>query len=94
MDGMLYMTGVPSQSPSQNVVRDPISEKAQEFEAVFIGMVVNEMLKNTTPEEMNGGHGEEMFRSLLGNEIGQEIAQSGGIGIAATIEEKLRAYQK
>lgn len=71
---------------------DEISRTAVEFEAMFLGTVVNEMMKDTMPKTMNGGHGEEMFRSLLGNEIGREIAESGGVGIAASVEQALRAY--
>lgn len=73
-------------------VQDEISRTAQEFEAMFLGMVVNEMMKGTQPETMNGGHGEEMFRSLLGDEIGASMAKAGGIGIAETMERAMRAY--
>lgn len=69
-----------------------LSRTAVEFEAMFLGTVVNEMMKETMPTTMNGGHGEEMFRSLLGNEIGREIAEAGGVGIAASVEQALRAY--
>lgn len=71
-----------------------IKAAADEMEAVFLGMVVNEMMKETMSENMSGGHGEEMFRSLLGNEIGAEIAKSTDLGIARSIEEGLRAYKK
>jgi Rod binding domain-containing protein len=70
------------------------SEAAENFEAVFLGMVVNEMMKETMPSTMNGGQGEEMFRSLMGNAIGEQIAQSGGIGLTDTIEAQMKAYAK
>lgn len=73
---------------------DEISRTARDFEAMFLGTVVNEMMKGTGPSTMNGGHGEEMFRSFLGNEIGREIAESGGVGIAPGIEQAMRAYRK
>jgi flagellar protein FlgJ len=65
---------------------------AKEFEAVFLGLVVNEMMKDTMPTTMGGGQGESMFRSYLGNAIGEEISESGGIGIARSIESKMKAY--
>lgn len=83
-----------SVSPNLPNAPDPVKKASKDFEAAFLGMVVNEMMKGTMPETMNGGQGEEMFRSLLGNEIGKQIAQSGGIGIATSVEEKMRAYQK
>lgn len=86
---------VPQQAPSEGrggPAPDKISKTAVEFEAMFLGTVVNEMMKDTMPKTMNGGHGEEMFRSMLGNEIAREIAESGGVGIAASVEQAMRAY--
>lgn len=69
-----------------------LSEAAVEFEAMFLGTVVNEMLKDSAPTTMNGGFGEEMFRSLLGNEIGRQIAEGGGVGIAVSVDQAIKAY--
>lgn len=65
---------------------------AVEFEGMFLGLVVNEMMKDTMPATMNGGGGEEMFSSLLGDAIGTSMARSGGVGIAASVERAIRAY--
>lgn len=87
MKGVSHLTPRPEK-------QDDIAQAAEDFESAFLGMVVNEMMKGTMPETMNGGQGEEMFRSLLGNEIGKQISQSGGIGIARSVEDKMRAYQE
>lgn len=71
-----------------------VSEAAVEFEAMFLGTVVNEMLTDSAPTTMNGGFGEEMFRSLLGNEIGRQIAEGGGVGIAASVDQAIKAYSR
>ena len=85
-------------APVRNPAADPskdaaVARAAKEFEAVFLGMAVNEMMKETMPSEMNGGRGEEMFRSFLGNEIGKVMAETGGIGIAGSVAASLRAYR-
>jgi len=71
-----------------------IRRAAVEFESVLLGQFVNEIMKDTMPTTMNGGHGEELFRTFLGNEIGRSMAESGGIGLAPTIEEAMRAYRQ
>lgn len=70
------------------------SALAVEFEGVFLSQVVNEMLKSSAPKTMNGGHGEEMFQSFLGNEIGMIMAKTGGVGIAQSVDRALEAYKK
>lgn len=70
-----------------------IRDTARDFEAMFLGLVVNEMMKDAMPETMNGGVGEEMFTSLMGNAIGARMAEAGGVGIAASVEEAMRAYK-
>jgi len=41
-----------------------------------------------------GGQGEEMFRSLMINEYGKNIAQQGGFGIAAQMKAQLLKHQE
>lgn len=85
----------PARKPAMDPGKDAaIARAAKEFEAVFLGMAVNEMIKETMPSEMNGGRGEEMFRSFLGNEIGAVLAEDGGIGIARSVAASMKAYQQ
>jgi flagellar protein FlgJ len=63
---------------------------AREFES----LMVNEMLKSmraTTGKDpvLTGGHGEEIFRSLLDQEYSQAIARQGTLGMAKIIEQQL-----
>ncbi len=64
---------------------------AREFEAVFLGTIVEEMLKTGQPATFGGGHGEEMWRSFLARAFADQIAQSGGIGVATGVEANLAA---
>ena len=71
---------------------DPAQAKkvAQDFEAMFVGMMLKSMRETVGKDKLTGGgHGEETFRSLLDQEYATTAARSGGIGLAATIEKEL-----
>lgn len=70
------------------------AKAAEEFEAVFIASFLNEMLDQSRPQTMGGGLGEQMFGSLLAQEIAKEIARSGGLGLAQSISAQIDAYRR
>lgn len=68
---------------------------AQDFEAQFISTMTQSMfagIKANGPFE--GGQGEDMFRSLLVDQYGTKISQSGGIGIADSIYSEILKMQE
>lgn len=74
---------------------DPATAKAaEEFEAVFIASFLDEMLEQARPKTMGGGSGEQMFGSLMANEIAKEIARSGGLGLARSVAAQMEAYKR
>lgn len=74
---------------------DPAAAKAaEEFEAVFIASFLGEMLEQSRPKIAGGGAGEQMFGSLLANEVAREIARTGGIGLAQSVAAQLEAYRR
>ena len=69
-------------------------EAAQEFEAVFIAEMMKPMFEGISTEApFGGGKGEEVFRSLLLQEYGKVISQTGGLGIADTVKEQMIQLQ-
>jgi peptidoglycan hydrolase FlgJ len=66
-----------------------MAEKAKEFEAVFLGQLAKTMLETVEMGDMGGGFGEEMFRGVLAENIGTEMARGGGIGLAPAILQQL-----
>jgi len=68
---------------------------AREFEAVFIGQMLQPMFQNIDAAEPFGGSSsEKMWRSMQVDEYGKAIAKAGGIGIAdAVFREILRAQE-
>lgn len=60
-----------------------IKKAAKDFEAVFISQMLNHMFAGVKVDEnFGGGQGEEMFRSMMLDEYGKMIADTGQLGIA------------
>jgi flagellar protein FlgJ len=65
-------------------------ETADEFESVFIGQMTRLMIESTeVGDEFTGGHGEEMFRGIMAEQIGKEITKHGGVGLASHVLEQI-----
>ena len=68
-----------------------ISQAAQDFEAVFLGHMLQAMM----PEEgdsdslFNNKESDAIFRGMMMEEYARELAKSGGIGIASYIEREM-----
>ena len=68
----------------------------RKFEAMFVGEMLKPMF-DTLPTDgyFSGGQGEEMFRSLLVDNIGKSIAAHGnGIGLASSVSKALLSAQE
>jgi Rod binding domain-containing protein len=72
-----------------------VREAAEEFEAVFLNTMLQNMF--TGLEEggaWGGGTGSDAWQSLLIDEYARTIAESGGIGLADSVERELIALQE
>lgn len=78
--------GLPPASPKPG---GRMAEKAAEFEAVFLGQLAKTMLETVELGDTSGGFGEEMFRGVLAESIGSEMARGRGIGLAPAILQQL-----
>lgn len=83
----------PASKPVASQADSVTAEKAQEFEAMFLGQMVDEMLSTVDIGSFGGGHAEETWRSFLSNAIGESIAEQNSTGIARTIETAMQRYQ-
>lgn len=64
---------------------------SQDFEALFVGMMIKSM-RDTVPQKKTltgGGHGEEIFRSMLDQEYSAASVKRGGLGLAKQIEKDI-----
>lgn len=75
----------------------PAAQKAQqtarEFEAVFAGQVAKLMLESVDLGDFGGGHAEEMFRGVLAETLGEEMAKGQGLGVAPAVLQQILRMQ-
>lgn len=76
-----------------NLKDEQLKKAAQDFESVFINQFL-QTLDSTVErsEEFSGGRGEEMFRSMLNEEIAKSISSSPqtSFGFAQQIYEQMK----
>ncbi len=69
-------------------------EAAREFEAVFISEMIKPMFEGIETDKMfGGGKGEEIFRGMMIQEYGKEIADKNITGIQTQVMNKLIELQ-
>ena len=70
--------------------RQQAKKAAQDFEGLFIGMMVKSMRETVGKDELTGGgRGEEIYRSLLDQEYVAAAVKRGGFGLAKLIEKDI-----
>jgi Rod binding domain-containing protein len=70
-----------------------LAKQAQDFEAVFIGKLVNTMLETVEKDSFSDSNAESAFQGLMGEQIGNSIAVRGGIGLAPSVLAQLIRLQ-
>lgn len=74
---------------------EKIDESAQDFEAVFISEMMRPMFDTVETDSMfGGGKGEEVFKSLLIDQYGKIIAQTGSLGITDEVKAQMIKMQE
>ena len=72
-----------------------IDAAARDFEAVFIAQMFEQMWAGVkTDGPGGGGTGEGIFRSLMIQDIGRQVAGQGGIGLADAVKREMLAMQE
>jgi peptidoglycan hydrolase FlgJ len=72
-----------------------IDATARDFEAVFISQMFEQMFAEVKTDGLGGGgSGERIFRSLMIQEIGRQMADQGGMGLSDTVKRELIALQE
>lgn len=63
---------------------------AQDFEGLFVGMMLKSMRETVGKDKLTGGgHGEDIYRSLLDQEYVAATVKRGGLGLAKHIERDI-----
>jgi Rod binding domain-containing protein len=72
-----------------------LRKTAEDFEAQFISQMLGHMFSGIKTDSLfGGGHGEDMYRSLLVDEYGKAVAKRGGYGIADSIVRHFLSLQE
>ena len=67
---------------------------AQDFEAMFIHSMFQQMFTNVGQGPFSGGPGANVWRSFLTDEYSKSFVKAGGIGLAKEVERALLAQQE
>lgn len=88
------LTGGKDSSSLNAMKMKQIEEKSVDFEAVFISEMMKPMFEGLETDGLfSGGQAEEMFRSIMLQEVGKIAAQTGQIGIAPDVKAELIRMQ-
>lgn len=96
MNDIKPLPGAPAPAPAKPVSKQDAKNQqtAQDFEAVFLGQMTQLMMQSVQQDgDFNGGTGEEMFRGILGEKLGIEMAKRGGIGLAPAVLDQIIQLQ-
>ena len=68
---------------------------AEDFESVFVSQMLETMFQGIkTDGPFFGGPGERVFRSVMLQEYGKQIAANGGIGVADNVYAEIMRIQE
>jgi Rod binding domain-containing protein len=86
--------GPTAASTAELLRRGKIKETAAKFESSFLSVMMQSMFEGVkTSEPFGGGNGEEMFKSLLTEEMAKQVTKAGGVGLAATVQKEMLKMQ-
>ncbi|MAU42108.1 MAG: hypothetical protein CMF31_10870 [Kordiimonas sp.] len=86
---------LPAPKAPQTAFEHQARKAADNFEALFLAQYLNTMsagIKNDGP--FNGGHSEEMFQSVLNEEMATSITRRGGIGLSDMVYREILKTQE
>ncbi|MCB9948858.1 MAG: rod-binding protein [Rhodospirillaceae bacterium] len=70
-------------------------QAAEDFEAVFLSQMLQHMFAGIETDPMfGGGQAEEIYRSMMIEQFGDEMAKAGGIGLADAVTRELLTLQE
>jgi len=70
--------------------RQQAKKVAQDFEGLFVGMMMKTMRETIAKDKLTGGgHGEDVYRSLLDQQYTEAVVKRGGFGLAKMIEKDI-----
>ena len=72
-----------------------VKESAESFEAFFLTRMMESMFEGVATDGMfGGGHAEKIYRSLLLDEYGKEMAKLGTVGVKDYVMQAILQMQE
>jgi len=93
----LPVANLPAPVVAPHPSADPTKAKkvSEQFEGVLISEMLNDMFAGIKTDGMfGGGAGEDMFRTLMIDEYGKQIATQGGLGLSDRVARELLRRQE
>ena len=81
-------------APKIPALADKTRATAEDFEAMFLNAMLQQMFANVGEGPFSGGHAAGVWRSFLTDEYAKSIAKKGGVGIADQVYKSLLAQQE
>ncbi len=92
---MALAQSAPVQAPKATANVAAAKKVAQQFEGVLVSQMLNDMFAGIKTDAMfGGGPGEDMFRSMMVDEYGKQVAAQGGLGLADAVTRELLKRQE
>lgn len=83
------------QKPVQTADVERARKVSQDFEAFFLGQMLQPMFAEINAEEpFGGGPGEDIWKTMQIDEYGKAIARTGGIGIGDALFREILKMQE
>jgi Rod binding domain-containing protein len=80
--------------PANARTREQIKKTAHDFEAAFIGQMLNQMFEGVeTAKPFGGGAGEQAFKSFLTEAVSKQMVAAGGLGLADALQRDMLKLQ-
>lgn len=79
----------------QNIARQKAEDAAESFEAFFMSRMMESMFEGVSTDGLfGGGHAEKIYRSLLLDQYGKEMAKTGTIGVKDYVMQAILQMQE
>jgi len=76
-------------------IPESVKRAAEEFEALFLTEMLAPAFEGLESGGLfGGGQSEKIYRSMMVQEYGKAIAQSGGVGIAESVQREILRMQE
>ena len=83
-----------AQDPAKAKLAKKTKGAAQEFEAVFLNSMFQQMFESIGKGPFGGGSAAGVWRTMLTDEYAKAFSKAGGLGIADHVQRALMAQQE